>query len=58
MQHPHFAAFPKTLSMSSEIIESVLAFELAKEILEEFQSNQMSSLIEAVKCHREAMRDF
>ena len=40
------------------VLESVLAFELAKEILEEFQSNQMSSLIEAVKCHREAMRDF
>ena len=40
------------------VLESVLAFELAKEILEEFQSNQMSSLIKAVKCHREAMRDF
>ena len=40
------------------VLESVLAFELAKEILEEFQSNQMSSLIKAVKCHREVMRDF
>ena len=40
------------------VLESVLAFELAKEILEEFQSNQMSPLIKAVKWHREAMRDF
>ncbi len=40
------------------VLESVLAFELAKEILEEFESNQMSVLVEAVRRHREAMREF
>ena len=40
------------------VLESVLAFELAKEILEEFQSNQMSTLIESVQRHRQVVRDF
>ena len=29
-----------------------------QEILEEFQSNQMSTLIESVERHRQAVRDF
>ena len=40
------------------VLEAVLAFELAKEILEEFQSNQMSTLIESVQRHRQAVREF
>ena len=40
------------------VLESVLAFELAREILEEFGSSQMSNLIEAVNHHRQSMRDF
>ena len=40
------------------VLEAVLAFELAKEILEEFQSNQMSILIESVQRHRQVVRDF
>ena len=40
------------------VLESVLAMELAREILEEFGSNQMSNLVEAMNRHRQAMRDF
>ncbi|MDE5977149.1 MAG: chorismate synthase [Turicibacter sp.] len=40
------------------VLEAVLAFELAKEIIEEFQSNQMATLIDAVKRHRETVREF
>ena len=40
------------------VLESVLAYELAKEILEEFQSNQMSNLIEAVGQYRQEMKRF
>ena len=40
------------------VLESVLAYELAKEILEEFQSNQMSTLIENVQQYRQAMERF
>ena len=40
------------------VLESVLAYELAKEILEEFQSNQMSILVENVQEYRQAMERF
>lgn len=43
---------------ASIVCEHAVAFELANELLSEFQSNYMEQLMDAIKEHREKVRDF